>query len=370
MEDLETNVICSETPPRSPDTPGFTVGKGKEAAQAQWHQAEKSLLEGLKADALAILDTCFAAHAHKSAMEGNRTYQLLAACGHDMVTSGPGKNSFTAALIKALRDLRNLGRPFSTWRLCERINMHPPRHNSPSYVYDRLQQNERYIRLSPLDSSEIEKKQRSKRLANEQQSASFLTLRFAFGESCRKLTDTHIDALTKYLPDACKRAGMDLHGIELRDFKLQRNASLRRSMKAVLAASRFQMAGRSRGDTSQYNEALEVLDEAPSAKEGTMQRLPFSGRPSINIETSDASIRSQNTFINPTCLDAEGRGGYPYASARPNPLHLKGPRATYRRVLILDYMAVLIIVVVSIASLAMLVTHKDSLFARWTCRFP
>ena len=72
-----------------------------------WKEAEK-IIKGAEADVFLIFDCCFAGLIGR-AYEPKR-FETLSACTADQTTNIPGKTSFTAALIWALKELHS--RPF------------------------------------------------------------------------------------------------------------------------------------------------------------------------------------------------------------------------------------------------------------------
>ncbi|KAH3960603.1 hypothetical protein HBI95_160560 [Parastagonospora nodorum] len=126
---------------------------------AFWDLAESPLLHCAEADALAILDCCFASTAAKHIEPLRRTYgqsrsyQLLAASGNQEITPLPGQNSFTSAFCTALEDL--LGRaeqaPFTTAMLLDRIHSEQDL-SSKARLWDRVERQGSGLLLSPQHS--------------------------------------------------------------------------------------------------------------------------------------------------------------------------------------------------------------------------
>lgn len=72
-----------------------------------WHGAE-SILRGRDADIFVIFDCCEAgALRARSRSSRSRSFEFLGACSRQEYTPGPGKHSFTKALIWALRKLKD-----------------------------------------------------------------------------------------------------------------------------------------------------------------------------------------------------------------------------------------------------------------------
>ena len=117
-----------------------------------WNQTESLLLE-TGADVLEIFDCCYAGDLGTT-RAGTRTFECLAAATKENYTQGPGKRSFTAALIWALHDLAMTRFTFTTSQLLMKISTeapHFPKTQSP-VLYSRGRDNR--IMLRPLPSNE------------------------------------------------------------------------------------------------------------------------------------------------------------------------------------------------------------------------
>ena len=93
-----------------------------------WNKAENILADS-SADVLAIFDCCHAGSVASASSllrqsSNERCCEFLAACGRAEWTSGPGPNSFTCALIWALKELKDKG-PSTTLELCRKISQAP-----------------------------------------------------------------------------------------------------------------------------------------------------------------------------------------------------------------------------------------------------
>jgi hypothetical protein len=135
-------------------SPALSRGFVKDA-HANWNKAEDILLSSdVDADVLAILDTCYSSNVTKGAKTGlqnMRKFELLSAAAFDHTTAAPGVNSFTRSLIRSLRALLRdqKGKPFSTLELNTQICMDPRRHETPSFLWNRLP-NDQHIFLAPM----------------------------------------------------------------------------------------------------------------------------------------------------------------------------------------------------------------------------
>jgi hypothetical protein len=125
-------------------------------AHLSWNKVENILKsDDVEADCLAILDTCYASNATKSARQSSRKFELLAACAMDQTTAAPGKNSFTRSLIDSLTVLASTHgeKQFSTFNLNQCICKDPRRSDTPSVLWNPLP-NDQHIFLAPLIPAE------------------------------------------------------------------------------------------------------------------------------------------------------------------------------------------------------------------------
>lgn len=143
-------------------------------ARINWNKSEELLRsDEVEEDVLTILDTVYASnivgkgqarsdeirthvqsdgtriHAQS---EDTRIFELLSACALDTTTAAPGPFSFTRALIDGLKELSDAYRDssFTTFHLTQLINLNPARRDTPSMLWNILQNQERHIRLAPL----------------------------------------------------------------------------------------------------------------------------------------------------------------------------------------------------------------------------
>lgn len=161
------------------------------------------------ADALAILDCCFASTAaFKGRNEEFRTYQLLAASSPNNPTRGPGAKSFTTALCDSLEELliESKDSTFPVIKLWERINS--KRKTEASLIWDRLQRYKRNIELGRLAS----KSERDASFQREDPEQASLVLRFSL--KTRDLEDGKIEKFGHQLPKLCKEVGIPVRRME------------------------------------------------------------------------------------------------------------------------------------------------------------
>lgn len=194
-------------------------GRGlRKNARASWTKAEDQLRhEDVESDVLTILDTCYSSNFAKSGKEGQKKFELLSACAIDQTTEAPGKNSYTRALIDALKELQDQDPEgqISTFRLYQRINMNPRRKDTPSQIWSRgksTQHNDQHIFLAPLKPTQVNA------FNWRPKPRSYLTLRFGLRDPI--LNHEQIDFMTKTLSKAFGNKAMvglrrvDWEGIE------------------------------------------------------------------------------------------------------------------------------------------------------------
>lgn len=134
------------------------VHKGKHRDVA-WSSAETNIKPS-KADVLVIFDCCNAGAfgGYNVRNFDHIPFQCIAACGPKERTRKPGSESFTSALIWALKELRHSShKPFTTNALLEKIKTYPelPRGQKPC-LRKRDENNDGIIWIAPqtLDKNE------------------------------------------------------------------------------------------------------------------------------------------------------------------------------------------------------------------------
>lgn len=144
---------CDSTQePQSADAEGLTY-----PAEVRWDKGEAAL-EDTEADVLTIMDCCFASNIMKGVTDQTRTYETLAATGHNLTTPKPGKRSYTRALIDSLKEELNRfemneRRPFDTFKLNQRIKQRQNWSHQPQLFHRNHCAKSRHIRLAPLEKT-------------------------------------------------------------------------------------------------------------------------------------------------------------------------------------------------------------------------
>lgn len=243
-------------------------------ARANWNKAEESLIsDDIEGDVLTILDTCYSSNLQKSGKEDTRTFELLSACAFDTTTASPGPNSFTRALIDALKELQNeyKDRSFTTFHLNQRILLNPKRRDTPSQLWFRLQHHERHIRLAPLKSE----KERLRKPSLRRPPRGYLTLRFALRDDM--LNQQQIEFLTKNLSNAFNNKSLiGLHRIDWLGLKPARTTHFGRAALAMFAIAQWkkhvQRARAERGAQRRVDEVKLPMDTSPDSTSSSPTR--------------------------------------------------------------------------------------------------
>ncbi|OJD35112.1 homeobox domain containing protein [Diplodia corticola] len=283
----------------SEDIPG-----ARYAAQcAGWNSAESLFLQGTQADTLAILDTCYASNVTKGAQDTGRAYQLLAASGPGRMTAGPGRKSFTTAMIESLKECLNENghKPFSLWKLSSKINEKQYRRQNPCFPHDRLKKHDRQIELAPLKGKRSERDE-NKMALMQRTSAADLTLRFALGS--KSFTREHIEKLTRELPKAYESAGLKLQRIDWVGLEERPPIDFRSTVTAFSVAHRWlqrALPNRKRSARLQEEPFRVVTDDLPPPRE-----LPQPHGASTNVETAalnNTELDSMHAEATPPALE-------------------------------------------------------------------
>ncbi|KAF1948219.1 hypothetical protein CC80DRAFT_521245 [Byssothecium circinans] len=201
-------------------------------AYCNWNKAEALLkADDVECDVLTILDTCYASNLAKSAREESRVMEMLCACAIDQTTAS-GANSFTRALVDALKHLleENKGKSISTHQLNQHICRDERRHDTPSALWYRLPNTERHILLAPLKPKNKLEEQSP---TLPQLPRSYLTLRLALRNDLHSLGRDQIEYLTSSLAKALhKKAPIGLRRVDWVNIK---SATLTPFDRAALA---------------------------------------------------------------------------------------------------------------------------------------
>lgn len=201
----DMNLIGRNPPPSTPEA--------KEAGEKQveknkivWSKVEPAI-QNTDADILLIFDCCNAGRLgrpHTRAMSGSY-YEFLGACSHNETTRGPGKESFTSALIAALTQLAKKEEAFSTSELHHTAMKHEdfPDDQTP-VLFDRRIGEHIVISHKGLKSDSAKLAPSNSERAQELSRREFLDVRFYFDQKIdQDQVGNTADAL-KHLMDANK----------------------------------------------------------------------------------------------------------------------------------------------------------------------
>ncbi|KAF2752009.1 hypothetical protein M011DRAFT_394090 [Sporormia fimetaria CBS 119925] len=266
----------------------------KFAARANWNKAEEQLrVDDVEGDVLTILDTCYASNLQKSGKESSRTFELLSACVMDATTAGPGKRSFTRALIDALNELlqEHRGRPFTTFHLNQRILENPIRHSEPSQLWYRLKHHERHISLAPLKP----KSGPSIHNALRKLPRGYLTLQFALDYA--SLNEEQIELLSHKLATALKNSRLGLRNIDWLGMKAARITHLGRAALAMYAVSQWKKVARQRREArlgrAYKSDGGDAPQTDPKAALGVGSHVTLHPRATTQVQASPARKRNR-----------------------------------------------------------------------------
>jgi hypothetical protein len=259
------------------ENPSIQRGLRKQA-RANWSRAEEYLhSDDIEGDVLTILDTCYSSNLQKTGKEDTRTFELLSACTIDNTTAAPGPNSFTRALIDALKELLkelvedNKEGSFTTFHLNQRINQNPARHDTQSQLWFRLKHHDRHIRLAPLKRP----REAVNRISLPKPPRGYLTLRFALRDDT--LNREQIDYLANILSKAFKnKKSLVLRKIDWLGLKPARTTEFGRTALAMFAVTQWRkFVNKKREDRMRLDGAIGI---AIPSEPATTQSTPSSPR--------------------------------------------------------------------------------------------
>ncbi|KAF2177835.1 hypothetical protein K469DRAFT_719303 [Zopfia rhizophila CBS 207.26] len=243
-------------------------------ARCNWNKAEEILKDDeVEGDVLTILDTCFSSNLVKSGKEDTRTYELLSACAMDETTASPGDNSFTRALIDALKSLavEFADKSFSTSYLNQRINLNPNRRDTPSHLWFRLRHADRHIRLAPLKPE----KDRLREVSRTHPPRGYLTLRFAIQYDL--LNREQIEFLTHKLSKALNNnTAVGLRRIDWLGIKPARATRFGRTALAMFAIAQWRSVLHRRREEKKLQRRVDEIELPIEVMEGQEEVLESS----------------------------------------------------------------------------------------------
>lgn len=171
----------------------------KNNASIEWSAVE-SALSKTKSDVMEIFDCCHSGLLCVPAEQRSftRGFDVLTACAHDQKTPGPGKHSFTTALIWALKQL-TCKEGFPASRLHAKIQKYPDfdARRSPQLYNARFDSSGEFLHIAPMPKQGEEASGPFRSERNEEaEKEQMLDLRFHYrGE----ITDADLKHLAKAL---------------------------------------------------------------------------------------------------------------------------------------------------------------------------
>lgn len=203
-----------------------------------WETAESNLHD-MKGDVLVILDCCDAGFL--SFRGPGRSFEYLVACAEHKMTHPPGDNSFTAALIWALKELK-ADKPFTVQELKDKIRSHEnfPKDQEPQ-IFHRNPHLEEPICISPKQSGIIATGKRNHFTNSDiiPEECCYVDFRFYFNQ---QITDRHAKGLARMMTPAIQDRNLDLNArhVSLIGHGTKPHQSrLLKVSKFILAANRF-----------------------------------------------------------------------------------------------------------------------------------
>ncbi|KAL9617994.1 MAG: hypothetical protein Q9160_007242 [Pyrenula sp. 1 TL-2023] len=189
------------------------AGSTSQAAQEEqhlnkvvWNTAE-GCIRNVEADILLVFDCCDAGAL--KAGRGHHTFEFLGACQEREIAPLPGINSFTSAMICALRKLAKHSRGFYTTELQDKIIKHEdfPRDRHPVLVH-RFQSQGPHIWIEPMKASQgsvIESKGQVDLARTSDSAVDWIDLRLSFD---RVQSQKEVEVLAKVLKEHDRSLGL------------------------------------------------------------------------------------------------------------------------------------------------------------------
>jgi hypothetical protein len=239
-------------------------GKGfSNVARATWNKAEEQLRsEDVEGDVLTILDTCYSSNLVKSGREEHKKFELLSACTIDQTTAAPGPNSYTRALIDAMKTSlrKDDKRPISTFTLFQNVNLDKRRSDTPSGLWSRgrpTHANEQHIFLTPLKPEKVDSLQQP---ASRRLPKGYLDLRFGLRDA--ELNQFQIDLMASTLARALSHK--EMLGIRRIDWL---------SMKQAPSTANFERVARVMRVIAQWKKVITKNKESQQISRRSVDRM-------------------------------------------------------------------------------------------------
>lgn len=235
-----------------------------------WDVAEKVLHE-VNCDVLVIMDCCDAGYTSTFRSPGH-AFEYLGACQEKKFTHGPGKNSFTSALIWALRKL-NSGEPFTTATLREKIKQYgefppdqepilfPRNRNFPEHIW--------ISRPTPKGtSSPVKRKRPSNAPEFRDENCSFIDFRLSFS---RHLNSNDARMIARLMSPLVTNGELDINARHVE--VLQKSSFQNQGPKSPHTDDRWRKM-KALGRTSLFIRRWRLVDEEIVEGEGRPRKVP------------------------------------------------------------------------------------------------
>ncbi|PQE30538.1 homeobox domain containing protein [Rutstroemia sp. NJR-2017a WRK4] len=273
----------------------------KDLHEIVWNSAEHSIQHTF-GDVLVIFDCCNAGEMERNVRGSaftRKAFEYMAATSHNSTTRKPGPNSFTTALIWALKEMirRKPGKRFSTQELLSQIYKAPnfPDNQSPRLIEGGLTPCLRKIVLGPVDFEHGLEYDEEDSAPSQKVTQNFLNLRFAFD---RAITTKTVKGLAKDISHLMSQRDLGISTVLWEGINSARADLTARDIQRVKsAASVWQDYTKKR--RTQSSSSMEIPPISPvsptvtSPTEPTPHDLPMSPtETSSNISIRDESSKS------------------------------------------------------------------------------
>ena len=206
---------------------------GNELPRVSWNDAIRTLVKNAEGDIFALMDCCFASNPYARSISDyyGKTFEIMAASGFNQITSSPGEDSFTTALIQSLKELAAEFKngSFSTRDLHEKILVKRP--HSPPALWRGLPNNNRHIWLGPMRDGQEPREVGSIKKTPK----GLLSLQFELESD--HLSYLQIEKLTRNLPKVFQSAQAPIQNVVWLDFQNARPPKMAPKTAATIITS-------------------------------------------------------------------------------------------------------------------------------------
>lgn len=297
-----------------------------------WEVSE-TILQQVNCDVLVIFDCCDAGYT-SSLRSGGHAFEYLAACQERKFTYGPGENSFTSAMIWALKEL-NTGEHFTTATLREKIMKYPlfPSKQQP-VLFTRKGYLPEHIWIAPHTheakmASPTKRRRHSTEPEFRDDDCNFVDFRLFFN---RHLSASDAERVARMMTPLVTNSNLPInarHVSVLQKSVCREQASKRHAGKWRKAKTIALLIQRWRGDdlgdgeddspprkiartsynseesTNDSNKVVKVVAEASSLKSITSSRLKKGGKAAVHQPPVPALLIAADSDLGPPSADVE-----------------------------------------------------------------